>query len=451
MTEQLLTARVVAQQLGLTTETVLAWVRDGKLPAFRLPGGAIRFRPDDLEAWLEQRATSRQGASTAMPDAAQTGQAIVGLVNRHRRGAIAMARQTRGTTYPVKGGVGILWQHDGTRGRNPGPFRTKTEARTWFEQHVAPRLRHGGPSAEITFDVFCSDYLDRWGADVAPRTKATVETWLAPARHKFGRWTLSELEGAADDLDRWRSKIATDDQRHKQTRAVRQVLAAAKRWQYIAVNPAKQIGPNSAPSKPEIEPFTPDEVDAIVAELADSPRDAGIVTFAAETGLRTSEWPALERRDLDQRNPAVTVQRRYVRGVLTPYPKTERSRRRVPLTPAAVDALGPPRIDTPYLFVNRYGERLNYDNWRGRIWTPALEAAGVQQRGPYHLRHTFATEALATGMSTWQLSRVMGASAATIDSVYGHLAHDSDQIVREMLTNRRSHHEVTTAESEETP
>ena len=72
MTEQLLTARVVAERLGLCTETVLAWVRAGKLPAFRLPGGAIRFREDELDAWLTERATSRRGMSTPTLDAART-------------------------------------------------------------------------------------------------------------------------------------------------------------------------------------------------------------------------------------------------------------------------------------------------------------------------------------------------------------------------------------------
>lgn len=57
----LLTARDVADRLGFSTETILRWVRQGKLPAIRLPGGAIRFREDDLERWLEQRATPSRG------------------------------------------------------------------------------------------------------------------------------------------------------------------------------------------------------------------------------------------------------------------------------------------------------------------------------------------------------------------------------------------------------
>jgi excisionase family DNA binding protein len=54
--EPLLTARAVAELLDVSPETVLRWTRRGELPAIRLPGGAIRYRPDDLDAWLEAHA-----------------------------------------------------------------------------------------------------------------------------------------------------------------------------------------------------------------------------------------------------------------------------------------------------------------------------------------------------------------------------------------------------------
>lgn len=66
MTKRLLTAREVALDLALTPETVLAWVRDGKLPAFRLPSGQIRFRETDLDDWLEQRQTRVKHSRLAM-------------------------------------------------------------------------------------------------------------------------------------------------------------------------------------------------------------------------------------------------------------------------------------------------------------------------------------------------------------------------------------------------
>jgi integrase len=43
-------------------------------------------------------------------------------------------------------------------------------------------------------------------------------------------------------------------------------------------------------------------------------------------------------------------------------------------------------------------------NWRVREWYPALEAAGIAKCGPYQLRHTFATEALAAGVSIFELA-----------------------------------------------
>ena len=57
MTGRLLTAREVADRLGITRETALRWTRRGDLPGFKLPGGAIRYREPDLDAWLQEHAT----------------------------------------------------------------------------------------------------------------------------------------------------------------------------------------------------------------------------------------------------------------------------------------------------------------------------------------------------------------------------------------------------------
>ena len=177
----------------------------------------------------------------------------------------------------------------------------------------------------------------------------------------------------------------------------------------------------------------------IAAEL--DPLDAARVIVAAETGLRPEEWIALERRDLDRAGRALQVQRKYAKGVMRPYGKSHRARRRVPLTARAIEAIEqlPPRLDTPLLFPAPEGGHLGIQNWRSRDWYPALEAAGIAKRGPYHLRHTFATEALAAGVSTFELSRVMGTSLQMIDHHYGHLARDSEDSIRARLDARSTH------------
>ncbi len=57
MTERLLTARELAELLGLSAGTVLDWFERGDLPGFRLlgrKGGPVRFRESEVLATLER-------------------------------------------------------------------------------------------------------------------------------------------------------------------------------------------------------------------------------------------------------------------------------------------------------------------------------------------------------------------------------------------------------------
>ena len=74
---KLLTAREVAEMLAVTSETVLRWTRAGELPAFKLPSGAIRYRAERVEEWLEARATAMRESPVAAsePEAVPSGHA----------------------------------------------------------------------------------------------------------------------------------------------------------------------------------------------------------------------------------------------------------------------------------------------------------------------------------------------------------------------------------------
>lgn len=55
MSERLLTAREVADRLGVSVGALLRWTRRGEVPAVKLPGGAIRYVPEQIDRWLEAR------------------------------------------------------------------------------------------------------------------------------------------------------------------------------------------------------------------------------------------------------------------------------------------------------------------------------------------------------------------------------------------------------------
>jgi integrase len=111
--------------------------------------------------------------------------------------------------------------------------------------------------------------------------------------------------------------------------------------------------------------------------------------------------------------------------------KTARSRREVPLTASALAALDdvPARIDSTYTFASITGGPFDLHNFRNRTWIPAIDSAGIAKPARlYDLRSTFASNALAAGITTFELARIMGTSVGMIEAHYGALidtAHDA--------------------------
>ena len=65
---------------------------------------------------------------------------------------------------------------------------------------------------------------------------------------------------------------------------------------------------------------------------------------------------------------------------------------------------------------------LNLNNFRRRMWGPAVRASGIATPARiYDLRSTFASNALAAGVTVFELAKVMGTSVAMIERHYGTL------------------------------
>jgi integrase len=91
------------------------------------------------------------------------------------------------------------------------------------------------------------------------------------------------------------------------------------------------------------------------------------------------------------------------------------------------------RIDTPALFTTMNGTLIDLHRFRARHWTPALRAAGLDHRGPYAMRHTFASWAIAAGLPTFEIAATMGTSLEQLSITYAHLLPDSADRARATL------------------
>src|SRR4029453_13316155 len=119
-----------------------------------------------------------------------------------------------------------------------------------------------------------------------------------------------------------------------------------------------------------------------------------------------------------------------------------RRRRQGPLPPRGRGALDPPppRLDTPLLFPAPGGGPLNLDNFRRREWAPAVTASGITKPARiYDLRSTLASNALAAGITVFELAKVMGTSVRMIERHYGALLDGAHAgIVGRLATSARA-------------
>jgi integrase len=252
-----------------------------------------------------------------------------------------------------------------------GGFASEQDAVEALERDLERLRREQRLSRSLTLAELVEVYLAQH--DVEPVTIEKLRWLLGKAVVAFGERPVGELR--SEEIAAWRIALSPG-YRFDATQSLRQVLARAVVWGMIDVRPA--------------------------------------------------EWLALEWRDIDLEARVVYVHRSFTKGRLK-CPKTEASRRAVPLQTIALEAIDqqPSSRQTALVFPAQRGGYLDLHNFRNREWKPAQIGAGLKPlRRIYDLRHTFATFALRAGISTFDLSRYMGASLTMIDRHYGHLARD---------------------------
>jgi integrase len=191
--------------------------------------------------------------------------------------------------------------------------------------------------------------------------------------------------------------------------------------------------------------LTEDEVEALIESTP--PLHQALVFTAAYIGPRWEELAALKRARLDMR-PGRPAHMRLVAVFeraggtyrYTEDMKSRKARRTIRLPETAREALAAHLASAPdseWVFPATEGGHLRYDNFRRRVWTPAVELAGLAPLTFHELRHTAAAFMIDDGADPYLVMRRLGhEDIRTTYNLYGHLFPDREQTVNEGLDRR---------------
>lgn len=189
---------------------------------------------------------------------------------------------------------------------------------------------------------------------------------------------------------------------------MRNVFKMAVKAGYIDRNPMDLIDPIE-PEKPEIEPFSFEEVQLFLKHV--DPYYEPFFTVLFFTGMRFSEAAALKWRRVDFDMGVIKVREALVQGE-EDRTKTPGSVRDVKILPMVLDALERQKKTTygksPYVFLNKYDRPMKPCPTTKVAWAPALTKTGLEYRTMMHTRHTYITMMLDSGEHVGWVARQVG-------------------------------------------
>jgi integrase len=297
-------------------------------------------------------------------------------------------------------------------------------------------------SASATLAEACQAWLDR--AEAEGLERGTQQGYRQHVAHilaaidgklKLSRLTQARCEQLRDDLLKRHSR----DLARKVLQSFRSVIKDAKRRGLIAQNVAAEtaIGANGR-HKARLKAGRDFPMPGEVAALLDAgePKARAMVCLAALAGLRASELRALRWSDLDLGSkPAVTIEQRADKWARVGSPKSESSRRTVPLGERTARAAKEWRLAQPpgraLVFGTAKDKPDMLSNLQRRLLTPLCAKAGVRRYSWHALRHYAISSWLASRIDLKAAQHWAGHAtlALTIDR-YGHLIPRDDDHAR---------------------
>lgn len=222
-------------------------------------------------------------------------------------------------------------------------------------------------------------------------------------------------------IEAWLKTLDKSDATRAKVKAVFGVLYQhAMRYGWANRNPIREVR-QSAKRQHEPDVLTADEVTALLAALPAYARTTAVV--AAVTGLRRGELVGLKWEDIDFENGKIHIRRSLVDNV-EGEPKTEASKRPIPLEPALAYALQQWQKQTNFakpsdwVFASPFNVG-RFPYYPGtvlqKVIRPAALGAGIQKRIGWHtFRRTTATWLMANGETVKTAQELMRHATPTM-------------------------------------
>lgn len=272
----------------------------------------------------------------------------------------------------------------------------------------------GVVQSKKTIGAALDDWLEGYEKSVAHSTLESygkaIKKHLKPV---FGHIPIKDL--TATQVRAWIASLGISNKSiNNALTPLRAVMADAFGDGVISRNPMDRVKALAVRTR-EPEPFTPDEVSKILANLDGQSKN--LYQFAIWTGLRPSELIALQWGDIG--DDSVRVRRALVRRQVKET-KTIAGMRDVKLLPAALEALNAQKPYTRLKGQEVFQNPRTTKPWvsdkamREVDWRQALARAKVAYREPYQCRHTYASMLLSAGENPMWVANQMGHRNMTV-------------------------------------
>jgi site-specific recombinase XerC len=298
--------------------------------------------------------------------------------------------------------------------------RAKTES--FWRNHVEPAWG-GHPVATVTRPA-----LRRWVKDMSERTCAKCLTRPAltqagvMVKHQGSNGKPCPGSGERPGLGGWVIQGAVS--------TLSALLAIAVEDGVLPGNPAVGLRLPRIDAKPVFF-WTKADARRLLAAVPEQYRL--MVDLDLHIGLRWGELAGLRARWVDVDHGIIHVVGVQTRTGWREYPKSRMSRRTVPIPDALLDDMRDQVAGLggdDYVFPAPEGGPWDDTNFRRRVFTPSVKAAGVPHGTPHDMRHTAASWLVQAGVDLYRVQALLGHEKPTTTQRYAHLAPDAFDPIR---------------------